>query len=113
MKVLVCGGRDFDQAATVFAELDALHKECPIECIITGDADGADASARLWAKSRGVELREFRARWKEYGRAAGPKRNAEMIEAAPHMILAFPGGAGTRDMCLKALRANVPVKVAK
>lgn len=52
MRVLVTGGRDYSDRATVFRELDTLHAETTITVLIHGAASGADA----WARSRGGEV---------------------------------------------------------
>ena len=83
--------------------LDALGATALYE----GEADGADFCALGWATSRGLPVRR-------YGKAAGPMRNAAMLEAAreeaqqtgqPLLVAAFPGGSGTADM---VRRANAP-----
>jgi hypothetical protein len=108
MRVLVCGGRDFDDYALVANTLSGLPMR-PI-AIIHGGARGADALADRWAKARHVAIEEFRADWKMYGRAAGPMRNARMIdEGRPDLLVAFAGGAGTRDMVRQARAAGVQV----
>lgn len=55
MRVLVTGGRDYSDRATVFRELDKLHAELTICTLIHGAATGADSLADAWSKSRGVE----------------------------------------------------------
>ena len=39
-KVLVCGGRDFDHRATVYAKLDRLHPDRPFGAVIAGGSRG-------------------------------------------------------------------------
>ena len=109
MMLLVCGGRDYADAETVFSALDALHAKTPIECLIEGGAKGADALARAWAQQRGVRVQTFPADWKRHGRSAGPKRNQQMIEVRPDMVMAFPGGRGTADMVRRARAVGVAV----
>ena len=58
----------------------------------------ADAMAVAWAKSRGVRCIGFLANWREFGRAAGPMRNAQMVAYGLDGLVAFPGGRGTADM---------------
>lgn len=53
-KVLVCGGRDFDHRATVYAKLDRLHPDRPFGAVIASGSRGADTLAAEWAKNRGV-----------------------------------------------------------
>lgn len=107
--VLVCGGRYYADRDRLFAELDALHDQQGIKGVINGGALGADTLARAWATERCIPLVTFRANWKEHGRAAGPMRNAVMLESKPDLVIAFPGGQGTRNMILQARRALVPV----
>ena len=49
LKVLVCGGRDFDDRAAVYAKLDRLHADRPFRAVIAGGARGADTLAIEWA----------------------------------------------------------------
>ncbi|MEE7478466.1 SLOG family protein [Methylobacterium hispanicum] len=120
MKVLVCGGRDLDSAlvwnwmeahATELCA-DALDRaqQVRITHLIQGGASGADQGAARWAEASEILVRTFAADWKQYGRAAGPLRNAQMLaEGAPDVVVAFPGGAGTADMVRKARAAGLPV----
>ncbi len=108
--VVVCGGRDYWHHAHISKVLGKLHAEHPIDEIVCGGASGADASAVSWAKHHEVDVRIFRAKWKKFGLAAGPKRNALMLDVAkPSLVIAFPGGAGTADMIKRAKEAGVEV----
>jgi hypothetical protein len=51
-KVLVCGGRDFDDRVAVYAELDRLHADLSFAAVIAGGARGADTLAVEWATNR-------------------------------------------------------------
>lgn len=108
-RVLVCGGRDFNDRAMLYSVLDMGHEANPIVDIIHGAAQGADLLAAEWAKARGVNAKAFPPDWNAHGKAAGPIRNRQMLSIGkPHIVLAFPGGAGTRNMVEQALGANVP-----
>lgn len=108
--IIVCGGRGFADERAVFDALDSLHARLDIACVVSGGAPGADTLAERWARETGVESRVFRADWSAHGRAAGPRRNAEMITGQPvDLVVAFPGGKGTADMVRRADRAQVPV----
>lgn len=110
MKVLVCGGRDYTDAERVETVLNSLHAEQRITSIITGAARGADALAQAWAVSNRISVARYPANWKEHGRSAGPRRNRAMLEAErPQMVVAFPGGKGTKDMVDRADAARVSV----
>jgi hypothetical protein len=111
MRVLVCGGRFFNDRAMLFRTLDAIHADgAQIDVVIEGEARGADLLAAAWASSRGVALAPFPADWTTYGLGAGPIRNRQMlIEGKPDLVVCFPGGSGTADMKKQALRAGVRV----
>jgi hypothetical protein len=109
-RVLVCGGRYYRRADRVNLTLDALHAAEPIAVIVHGCAPGADMLAQQWAARAGVGAMGFRAHWDTDGHAAGPIRNARMLkDAAPDLVVAFPGGRGTEDMVRRARAAGVPV----
>lgn len=73
-------------------------------------ARGADLLAFQYAQIRKIPTLPFHADWKRYGKAAGFQRNKQMLdEGKPELVLAFPGGAGTRMMCKIAEEAAVKV----
>ena len=48
--------------------------------------------------------------WDELGKKAGPLRNQRMLdEGKPNLVVAFPGGGGTKDMVRRAVKARVPI----
>ncbi len=110
MRLLVCGGREFDDQDFVWRTLDNIHSETPIAAIIQGGARGADYHAKTWARQHPeIERYESKAQWNLYGNAAGLIRNSHMMTWKPDVVLAFPGGSGTADMVRKARAAGVPV----
>ena len=110
MRVLVCGGRGFNDRRRVFHALDTLHAREAITLLIEGGARGADSLGHDWAVRNGIERRSFPADWDRFGRSAGHRRNMQMLEeGCPELVVAFPGGSGTADMALQAERADVPV----
>ncbi len=111
MKVVVCGGRDYNDIRNVFLKLDEFHAETPITELMQGGATGADYIAKTWAEKRGVINHTIKADWKKNGRAAGPMRNDEMLNWEPDVVLAFPGGIGTQDMKNRADQRKVRVVV--
>ena len=105
-RVLVCGGRDYRDAPRVAFVLRSLRPSL----IAHGGARGADLLARDWATGDGVPQCAYPADWEKYGRAAGPRRNADMLaHFKPDLVVAFPGGRGTADMVERALAAGVNV----
>lgn len=132
MKVLVCGGRRFAFVPTpeerhhwpeatleIFNKqyrflhdwLNQYHKEHQVTELIHGAARGADEAAGVWAWiTNGILARPFPADWDTHGKSAGFIRNQQMLfEGHPDVVIAFPGGSGTKDMCRKASRAGVEV----
>ena len=107
-RVLVCGGRHYSDSRHLGRVLGALATRPTL--IIHGDATGADELAQRWARRQRIPDRPFPADWGAHGRAAGPIRNQQMLdEGQPHLVVAFPGGAGTADMVRRAEAAGVTV----
>lgn len=110
IRVLVCGGRRYNDPLTLGSWLGGIHKQRGISMIIQGGAEGADRLARLWAQFADVPLRTFHAAWDTHGKAAGPIRNRTMIqEGKPDLVVAFPGSNGTANMVAWARQAGVEV----
>jgi hypothetical protein len=93
---LVCGGRDFKDRNLVWRVLDMML----IDLLVHGGCkSGADFFADLWARNRRQRVKEYPAEWEKFGNRAGPLRNAFMFEdAKPNVVVAFPGGVGTKNM---------------
>lgn len=110
IRLLVCGGRAFDNVAFLHRALGAMQILAPIGALIEGGATGADSLARTWATHRDIPVITERADWKAHGRGAGPRRNQKMLDDhRPDVVIAFAGGAGTGDMVKRAKAAGVPV----
>ncbi|UMO76018.1 DprA-like DNA processing chain A [Planktothrix phage Pra-JY27] len=110
LRILVCGGRDYEDRPAVYRALDRLHAKRGISLLIHGAARGADTLAREWAEDRNVPLMEFMADWKRHGFAAGPLRNQQMLDKGrPDGVVAFPGGNGTADMVRRAQSSGLKV----
>jgi len=108
MKVLVCGGRFFDDREMLSFTLDRMAGDA--ELIVHGGARGADTLAQEWADDRGLMCMVYPADWKAFGPSAGPRRNQMMLDVEkPDLVIAFPGGAGTKDMVTRAKAAGVRV----
>lgn len=115
-KVLVCGGRDYDDRGRVTQILDAAVDRLGLTAIVQGGASGADLLAKEWAKARKLQCETFYADWTGQGAAAGPFRNKRMLdEGQPDLVIAFPtpGAAnkGTFGMVALAKQAGLPVHV--
>lgn len=94
--------------------------------LIHGGARGADALAGGWASEAEIPTNVFPADWTnttrpgalvkkrrdgtQYDALAGIVRNQKMLdEGKPSLVVAFPGGSGTKDMVDRAKAANVEV----
>ncbi len=110
MRVIVCGGRDYTEETEIRKKLAVLRDEHPDAVIIHGGAPGADSWAGYVAGSLGLQVEVHSANWAKYGRAAGPIRNQEMLDSGVDLVIAFPGGRGTKDMTDRAKRASVKVE---
>jgi hypothetical protein len=116
-RIGVTGGRDYTDKEVVYKALDSTLnnvKSKGLEMyLVVGDADGADALARSWAKERGIDHKEggFVADWEKHGKSAGPIRNREMLKSGIDKLCAFPGGRGTSDMMNICYKAKILVRV--
>ena len=107
MKLLVCGGRDYNDMDYVASCLQYVHDTRGIELIIHGDATGAD---NVGIPHTGDEYHVWPEHWRRLGRRAGPLRNQAMLDnEQPDGVVAFPGGDGTADMTTRARAGGVPV----
>jgi hypothetical protein len=106
MRVLVTGGRTFQDTAWLHAALDLIHSKSPITEIIEGGCTGADVRAGEWACRRELKCTIVPAEWERYSAGlkhgqknpAGAIRNTEMAKLKPDVVLACPGGPGTAHM---------------
>lgn len=90
-----------------------LLQDHPDAVIVHGGAKGADRIADDLAWDYGFRTVVYAADWKTHGKAAGPIRNQQMLDAGADLVLAFPlpGSKGTLDMIHRAKRAGVDVRV--
>lgn len=109
INIAVTGGRFYSDINHVYRELDAARIRYGDFVLLVGDAIGVDRFAKDWAEDRNVLFREFEAKWKKYGKSAGPIRNREMVASADK-LLAFPGGKGTRDCVTAAKHLGIEVE---
>lgn len=113
MRILVCGGRDYQDKDKVDAILYPICKfilQSEDVIIIEGGASGADKLAKDWALSWQIPVETYKANWEAYGKSAGYIRNKQMLEEGkPDLVVAFPGGKGTANMVSLAEKKRVRV----
>lgn len=110
-RILICGGRDFNDIQlfneTMVKARPYFAKEF---CIINGFARGADMMAHFWAFNYGCPSICVPANWNYYDKSAGAIRNQWMLDwCIPDVVIAFKGGNGTADMINRAKKANIDV----
>lgn len=120
MRILVTGSRTFADEQMVWDTLRGLDKPGgEITCIIEGGAKGADSFGATWAWANKRSHEQYNAEWDVYGKAAGAKRNQQMLVLGePDRVIAFvdkPLGEsrGTHDMVVRARKAGLPVMVVQ
>ena len=110
-RVLVCGGRDFDDQEFLVETLDDLYLNHGMKTLIEGEARGADQMSAWWAKAYDIIIERYPANWDRHGKSAGHIRNQQMIdEGKPDLVIAFSGGKGTANMIERAKAARIPVE---
>lgn len=106
MKVIVTGGRNFNDKEKVFRVLSLIRPSY----VIQGGASGADTLAMQWASENNVAFETYHADWSQYGKSAGPRRNLKMLtENESALVIAFEGGAGTENCIMNALLKKMVV----
>lgn len=114
-RVIIAGGRDFDDYDLVVSTMDKLLQNItePIT-IVCGMARGADTLGERYAISKGYEVARFPADWGKFGKAAGYKRNEQMAQNADALAAFWDGRSrGTKHMIDLAHKYNLRVRVKR
>jgi len=116
-KLIVAGGRDFNDASLLERVLIALADTELADksvSIVSGMARGADALAYMFAHQNGIKCYEFNANWTRYGKSAGHRRNAEMGKFSDGLLAFWDGkSVGTKNMIDFMASSNKPVIVVR
>lgn len=117
-RILVTGSRSWPAPLIVEEAFHDLAKWYPIDwddvVIVHGACPtGADKYADNFAFELDLVVEQYPADWEKYGKAAGPRRNQEMIDTKPDIVLSFmqPGSRGTLHCTNAAIKAGLPVIV--
>lgn len=119
LNVIVAGGRDFTSEKNYemmkswllyfFKDLFPHHIT-----IVSGMAAGADSLAIRFAKEHGLQVKEFPADWKRFGKSAGYKRNVQMAEFADACVCFWnQHSKGTKHMIDIAKERELKLRVVK
>ncbi len=110
MRLIIAGGRHFDDVALIRAALARAHAIRPITVLIHGGSGALGITSEDWAREMRLHVVRYPANWREFGKRAEAIRNAFMIEdSRPDMVLALPGGNDTADLIANAARVGLPV----
>lgn len=116
MKIIIAGGRDFNDYHMLKSYVCSLIKDNNIEDveIVCGMAKGADLLGERFAREFHYNIRYFPAEWNEYGKSAGCIRNNHMAAYA-NLLIAFWDGTskGTKHMINSAKKHGLRVHVVK
>ncbi len=109
-RLLVCGGRTFDEKSWMFTRLAEALSVCQDLHVIHGGAKGADECAGVVCEELAIPYTVYPADWQKHGKSAGHIRNELMLmQGKPHVVMPFPGGKGTGHMVMLAHKAGVPL----
>lgn len=82
------------------------------DVVISGGARGVDQSAANAAQARGLEVKVYPARWSEFGKSAGYKRNITIVEDCDRLVAFWDGTSkGTKHSIDLATKAGKPVEI--
>jgi len=112
MKVVICGSRTFVSYNRIQRRISELPKDT---LVITGGAAGADILAETAAREQGLGIKVFPAKWMTYGKSAGFKRNIQMLDERPDLVIAFHrnNSRGTAHTIRNAEKMGIPVEIIK
>lgn len=116
-RVIVAGGRDFEDYEYMSQQLDelfgnkAIFENRQIK-IVSGMAEGADTLAIRYADEHRLTKILFPANWKSHRRFAGFLRNEDMLSIATHLVAFWDGkSSGTKHMIEIAQAKGISVWV--
>jgi hypothetical protein len=112
MKIIIAGGRDFNDYDMLCRRVDKiLSRQTEIE-IVSGVAKGADKLGERYALERGYKITRFIADWNTFGKAAGYRRNIEMAVYADALIAFWNNESkGTEHMITVAKKQGLLIRV--
>lgn len=108
--ILICGSRNWDDKETILQVFLDFNEKVKI---MHGGAVGADSLAGEIAKELDFEEIIFYPDWNKYGKAAGIKRNIQMLQEKPDEVIAFWDGQsrGTKHTTNLATKMDIPVTI--
>lgn len=112
MKVIIAGGRDYDEFKVLYTAMNKFLILHPITEVVYGGAQGADAFGACWAADQHIPVKLFPADWKTLGKAAGPIRNHDMAKYADWLVAFWDGRSrGTKNMIDNAFKEKIGITI--
>ncbi len=112
MRLLISGGRHFDDTAIIRKELDHIQNAFPISVLIHGGLPALGVEAENWAREHNIHVIRYPANWSLLGKHAEARRNAFMLEdSRPDIILMFPGGRQTAFFERTVRELRIPMTI--
>lgn len=114
-RVIIAGGRDFDNYQLLKEAMDKLLCNITDEIIVVcGQARGADTLGEQYAKEKGYTVAYYPADWKQYRKRAGYLRNEQMAQNADALVAFWDGESrGTKNMIDLAKRYGLKVRIKR
>ena len=113
--VLIEGCRDFNDYRRAKQYIDFCISNIRSQYEITrisGGARGADALGEQYADENEFKVKRYLPDWEKYGRAAGPRRNKIMVDAADYIICFWDGESrGTGSTVKYAEKSCKPLRI--
>jgi hypothetical protein len=111
----VAGGRDFTNYDLLKEKVDNILSQKKLThkiLILSGKSIGADCLGEIYALENNLEILSYPADWGKFGKKAGVKRNAEMINDADALIAFWNGNSqGTKYMIDIATKKGKMIRV--
>lgn len=113
MRLAVIGSRDFTDYHLMRFVLCVYHEEANGNLqIVSGGARGADRLSEKFAEEFDLDVKIFLAEWHKYGKSAGYRRNAEIVDHATELVAFWDGKSkGTEHSINLARKAGKKVVV--
>lgn len=114
-RILVTGSRYWEDRKGLFQVLETAARGLNKVTVVHGACPtGADSMASEWCQmytAAGITEEAHPADWNQYGKAAGPKRNQQMVDMGANLCVAFlmKNSRGTKDCIKRAHIAGIEV----
>ncbi len=108
-RIAIVGSRAYPEPSAV----QRFVSELPAgTVVVSGGASGVDTWAEEAAYDRDLQTVVFPADWERHGRAAGPIRNAQVVDFADEVVAFWDGASrGTLNTVVQAVRKGNIVRV--